>query len=211
MKKILILAFLLGSLVGYSQWDIRAFPTQFPALKVQDSLRLDYLGSASDSVLLFRLPNGTIIQGLTIAQVRGSSQLQGLIFNDVTNVLTITDGNGVDLSSLAGGSGGLNDTIIISGGRDTISNNSEEVLFLSENLTGEDTLYLAPNLVLDSLSNVYIENHRGGTLVVIGGLNSLNESINTVLTIPTRGGLFIRCLGIINGVRRYSAIGNYTE
>jgi len=115
------------------------------------------------------------------------------------------------INSGSGGSGGLNDTIVISGGRDTITNTSEEVLYISLNNTGEDTLYLANSLNLDSLSNVYIENHRDGLLVIDGGLNSLNEQINTALNVPARGAVFIKCLGIIDGVRRFSAIGNYTQ
>lgn len=139
---------------------------------------------------------------------------QTLSFNTSTDVLSISDGNGVDLSSLSGGgggSGGLNDTIVISGGRDTVTNNHEEVLFISENNTGEDTLYLQNSLNLDSLSNFYVENHRDGLLVIDGGLNSLNEQINTALNVPARGAVFIKCLGIIDGVRRFSAIGNYTQ
>ena len=99
--------------------------------------------------------------------------------------------------------------IIISGGRHTITSAHEEVLFISENLTGEDSLFLEAGLALDSLSAVYIENHRGGTLVIMGESNNLNEQTDQVLTIPTRGGAFIRSLGVVDGVRRYSLIGNY--
>ena len=108
-----------------------------------------------------------------------------------------------------GGSGGLNDTIIIGGNDTTVENTSAGTLYIS---LAEDVLYLAPSLSMDSLAEFYIENHRGGDLTIIAGLtNSLNDGTNTTLTVPVRGGVFIRCLGNIGGVIRFSAIGNYTE
>ena len=137
---------------------------------------------------------------------------QTLSFNTVTNVLSITDGNGVDLSSLSGGGGGSSgyaDTIIIGGSDTIVTNTDANTLFIS---LAEDELYLSPSLSMDSLAEFYIENHRGGDLTIIAGLsNSLNDGTNTTLTVPERGGLFIRCLGTIGGAIRFSAIGNYTE
>lgn len=113
-------------------------------------------------------------------------------------------------ANAGGGGGGYTDTIIISGGSDTITNADEGVLFLST-AAGEDTLYLAANLDLDSISEVYFEKHTSGDLIIVGGLtNNLNGSLATTLIVPVRGGGFIRCLGTISGAIRFSAIGNYT-
>jgi hypothetical protein len=97
--------------------------------------------------------------------------------------------------------------IVISGNRDTITNADAEKLFISTSLTN-DTLYLAVDLVLANFSSVYIENHRGGDLIIIGGgSNNLNESANTTINLGVRKGTFIRCLGLIGGATRYSILG----
>ena len=158
-------------------------------------------------------PSDTAAMLATYALLSELPAAQSLSFNSSTNVLSISESNGVDLSSLSGGGGGggYTDTVIISGGSDTITNADEGVLFISLSET-EDTLYLAANLSLDSLGEVYFEKHRGGDLIISGGLtNNLNENIATTLTVPSRGGGFIRCLGTIEGAIRFSAIGNYTE
>jgi len=116
-----------------------------------------------------------------------------------------------------GGSGGLNDTIIISGNRDTILNTHEEVLFLSLS-SSNDTLYLNPSLSLDSLSNVYYENPYGGDLIIIGGVSNTvvtfsntTGSIGVVLTLQPAEGGYIKSLGQIDGTVRFSAFGAYAE
>jgi hypothetical protein len=110
-------------------------------------------------------------------------------------------------ATASGGSSGFSDTIVISGDRDTITNTSENILYISTSQTN-DTLYLADNLVLDSLSCVYIENSLGGNLILIGGLtNTLNELTNNTVQIAVRQGAFIRAFGSDGFV----IMGGYSE
>lgn len=244
MNKIIIAALLLFANIIFAQWPPeRSNPEYYPSVRVADSLRLDFLGSVSDTVFLVRFNNTTTLQTLTITQIRTllggvtAAQLSDTAdvvraeyLADLADYLRIEDTAGMLstyarievlsdtaavlrslINSSSGGSSGPTDTIIISGGRDTITNASEGVLFISLSET-EDTLYLAPNLTLDSLSQVFFEKHRSGDLIIDGGLtNNLNESAATTLTVPARGGGFITCLGTIDGAIRFSAIGNYTQ
>jgi len=173
--------------------------------------RIDSLldaGFASDAIT----PSDTAAMLAAYALLSELPAAQSLSFNTSTNVLSISESNGVDLSSLSGGGGGSSgyaDTIIIGGSDTIVTNTDARVLFIS---LAEDELYLSPSLAMDSLAEFYIENHRGGDLTIIAGLsNSLNDGTNTTLIVPERGGLFIRCLGTIGGAIRFSAIGNYTE
>lgn len=133
---------------------------------------------------------------------------QTLAFNTGTNVLSISGGNGVDLSTLSGGSSESRCFVVLSNADTLQASNAGCTFFMASGSAGDTVrIKLDDTAPIDS-TFWYIVNQGANEATLIPGVgNSVNGEDNRVLTIPAYGWFVLNK----RDENEYVAGGQYTD